>query len=123
MSRKFVLAATLLLVLSMVLSSCKPAEKLAKELNMNHGTEPPTIDPNLATDTTSVQCDFLFFMGLTKLNITTVVPEPSLATEWSVSADGLTWTFKLRKDLNWVKWDPATQKDRARHRLQRQACR
>ena len=39
MSRKFALVATLLLVLSMVLSSCKPAVKLAKEINLNHGTD------------------------------------------------------------------------------------
>ena len=110
MSRKFVLVATLLLVLSMVLSSCKPAVKLAKEINLNHGTEPPTLDPNLATDTTSTQADFLLFMGLTKLDVDTVQPEPSLATEWSASADGLTWTFKMRKDVYWVHWDPATQK-------------
>ena len=71
---------------------------------------PPTIDPNLATDTTSVQCDFLMFMGLTRLDVTTVETKPWLATEWSVSADGLTWTFKMRKDVYWVKWDPATQK-------------
>ena len=114
MSRKFVLVATLLLVLAMVLSSCKPAEKLAKELNMNHGTEPPTLDPNLATDTTSVQADFLLFMGLTKLDVDTVQPEPSLATEWSVSADGLTWTFKMRKGVKWIQWDPATQKATAK---------
>jgi oligopeptide transport system substrate-binding protein len=94
----------------MVLSSCKPAEKLAKSINLNHGTEPPTIDPNLSTDTTSVQCDFLLFMGLTRLDVATVETKPWLATEWKVSADGLTWTFKMRKDLSWVKWDPATQK-------------
>jgi oligopeptide transport system substrate-binding protein len=110
MSRKFVLAATLLLVLSMVLSSCKPAQKLAKSINLNHGTDPPTIDPNHATDTTSVQCDFLLFMGLTRLDVATVETKPWLATEWKVSADGLTWTFKMRKDVSWVKWDPATQK-------------
>jgi oligopeptide transport system substrate-binding protein len=94
----------------MVLSSCKPAVKLAKSISLNHGTDPPTIDPNLAQDTTSVQCDFLLFMGLTRLDVTTVETKPWLATEWSASADGLTWTFKMRKDLSWVKWDPATQK-------------
>jgi len=108
--KKFALAVTLLLVLAMVATSCKPAEKLAKEINLNHGTEPPTLDPNLATDTTSVQSDYLLFMGLTKLNVDTVEPEPWLATEWSVSDDGLTWTFKMRKDVYWVHYDPASGK-------------
>lgn len=110
MSRKFALVATLLLVLSMVLSSCKPAVKLATSINLNHGSEPPTLDPNLATDTTSVDCNNMLFMGLTKLDIQTSQPKAWLATEWSVSADGLTWTFKLRKDVFWMCWDPATQK-------------
>jgi oligopeptide transport system substrate-binding protein len=110
MSRKFVLVATLLLVLSMVLSSCKPAEKLAASINLNFATEPPTMDPGLATDTTSVDCVNMLFMGLTKLDIETVEPKAWLATEWSVSADGLVWTFKMRKDVSWIRWDPATQK-------------
>jgi len=110
MSRKFVLAATLLLVLSVVLSSCKPAEKLESSINLNWNTEPPTMDPGLATDTTSVDCVNMLFMGLTKLDIETVEPKPYLATEWSVSADGLVWTFKMRKDVSWIRWDPATQK-------------
>ncbi|MEM4724130.1 MAG: peptide ABC transporter substrate-binding protein [Candidatus Hadarchaeum sp.] len=108
--KRFAVLVTLLLALAMVLSSCKPAEKLAKQINLNHGTEPPTLDPNLATDTTSVQCDFLLFMGLTKPDIVTVEPKPWLAKEWSVSADGLVWTFKMRNDIYWVHWDPATQK-------------
>ena len=108
--KRFAVMVMLLLVLAVILSSCKPAEKLATQINLNHGTEPPTLDPNLATDTTSVQCDFLLFMGLTKLDIQTVEPKPWLATEWSVSSDGLVWTFKMRKDVYWVYWDPATQK-------------
>jgi len=109
MSKKFAVIA-LALALAMVLPACQPAEKLATEINLNHGTEPPTLDPNLATDTTSVQSDFLLFMGLTKLNVDTVEPEPSLATAWEASADGLTWTFTMRKDVSWVQYDPATGK-------------
>ena len=110
MRKRFVLAAVLLLVLAMVLSSCKPAEKLAKEINLNHGTEPPSVDPNLATDTTSVDCTNMLFMGLTKLDIETSQPKAWLASEWKVTADGLTWTFKMRKDVFWVHYDPATGK-------------
>jgi oligopeptide transport system substrate-binding protein len=76
-------------------------------LDLAFGTEPPTLDPALATDTTSVWMDRQMFVGLTafdeKANII-----PSLATEWSVSDDGLTWTYKMRNDVHWVTRNPAT---------------
>ncbi len=28
-----------------------------------------------------------------------------MATDWKVSDDGLTYTFNLRTDVPWVKWD------------------
>ncbi|MBN1285161.1 MAG: peptide ABC transporter substrate-binding protein [Anaerolineae bacterium] len=31
-----------------------------------------------------------------------------LAASWEVSEDGLTWTFHLRDDINWVRHNPAT---------------
>ena len=43
MSKKFSLALVLLMVLAMVLSSCKPAEKLVTSINLNFATEPPTM--------------------------------------------------------------------------------
>ena len=49
-------------------------------------------------------------MGLVKLNVETVESEPWLATKWEASEDGLTWTFHMRKDVDWVVWDPAAQK-------------
>jgi len=66
-----------------------------------------TLDPQLATD--SVSIDFIenLFLGLTDADA--LVPgqiNPELATEWSVSEDGLTWTFTLRDDVPWVQWDP-----------------
>lgn len=33
------------------------------------------------------------------------IAEPCLATEWSVSDDGLTWTFKLREGVKWYNSD------------------
>jgi len=71
------------------------------------GTEPPSMDPSLGTDTTSVWSMRQMFMGLTSFDENAQVV-PSLATEWSVSEDGLTWTYKMRDDVHWVKLDPAT---------------
>jgi oligopeptide transport system substrate-binding protein len=99
----------LLLALSVVQCGPKPKEAAPVVLNMNLGTEPPTLDPALATDTTSVFCDKQLFLGLTSFHLETGKVIPDLATEWSVSGDGLTWTFKMRDDVKWVNYNPETK--------------
>jgi oligopeptide transport system substrate-binding protein len=71
------------------------------------GTEPPTLDPSLATDTTSHFFIEQMFLGLTDFDEEANVI-PQLATDWSVSDDGLEWTFNLRDDIHWVNRDPTT---------------
>jgi peptide/nickel transport system substrate-binding protein len=38
-------------------------------------------------------------------------PEPSLATEWETSEDGLTWTFDIREGVMWSDGEPLTAAD------------
>jgi oligopeptide transport system substrate-binding protein len=109
-NKQLLVLLSLVLLATMVLSGCSRGQALAKEINMNLTTEPPTLDPALSTDTTSVQCVELLFLGLTDFDDQTLEVIPELATEWSASADGLTWTFKMRKDVQWVQYDPATKK-------------
>lgn len=66
-------------------------------------------DPQLAGSTISVRWVDNIFLGLTDLSPETAEVRPELATEWSASEDGLTWTFKLRDDVPWVSWNPETQ--------------
>ncbi|MFN2154312.1 MAG: ABC transporter substrate-binding protein, partial [Anaerolineae bacterium] len=77
-------------------------------LNWNLGAEPPQVDPALSTDTTSVQVDEMLFLGLTDFDDVTSEVIPELATDWSVSDDGLVWTFNMRDDVPWVRYNPAT---------------
>jgi oligopeptide transport system substrate-binding protein len=70
-------------------------------------TEPPSLDPALGTDTTSIFFIRQMFVGLTKFDQNAQV-EPYLATDWSASDDGLTWTFNLRDDIRWVTRNPNT---------------
>lgn len=42
------------------------------------------------------------FVGLTRFNANSGQIEPYLAKDWTVSPDGLTWTFNLRDDIQWV---------------------
>jgi ABC-type oligopeptide transport system substrate-binding subunit len=49
------------------------------------------------------------FVGLTRFDPLTRQIEPMIAKDWSVSDDGLTWTFNLRDDIQWVRYDPNIQ--------------
>ncbi len=80
-------------------------------LYWNWATEPPTLDPSLATDTTSVDAIRNLFVGLTQFHPDTGEVEPYLATEWSAGEDeegNQTWTFTMRDDIAWVNYDPTT---------------
>ena len=41
----------------------------------------------------------------------TFTPQPSGCESWTVSDDGLTWTFKLREDKVWSDGEPITAED------------
>jgi oligopeptide transport system substrate-binding protein len=80
-------------------------------LNWNWGTEPPSLDPSLATDTTSIAVISNLFVGLTKFDPVSGEVIPSLATDWEATenADGEeVWTFHLRDDIAWVQYNPVT---------------
>ena len=88
-----------------------PAEEQPVTLYWNWATEPPTADPSLATDTTSVDLIRNIFVGLTQFDPVSGEVLPYLATEWvdGEDADGnQTWTFTLRDDIAWVHYDPTT---------------
>ncbi len=77
-------------------------------LNWNFGTEPPTADPSLATDTTSVDLTGNMFVSTTKFDPITGEVVPYLATEWEANEDGTVYTFHLRDDVPWVNYNPIT---------------
>ncbi len=82
-----------------------------KVLHWNLTTEPPTLDPALAHDTTSLLVIGQIFLGLTNYDSETGKIIPELATSWNVSDDGLTWTFHLRKGVVWTDGSPVTAHD------------
>jgi oligopeptide transport system substrate-binding protein len=75
-------------------------------LRYNLAAEPPALDPALSTDTTSSAVIRTTMLGLTKLNPEDSSAEPSLATDWTLSEDELTWTFAVRTDIAWVQYNP-----------------
>ena len=47
------------------------------------------------------------FLGLATVDPTSGYIIPELAADWNISGDGRVWTFTLRDDVPWVRWDPA----------------
>lgn len=125
-NKRFLLL-TVLAVLSLVLTACgfggdtaeKPKDEPTdpgttetaspKELNLVIASEPPSLHPQLATDTTSGAILMNVFEGLTRLNSDSK-PEAAIAESWEISDDQLTYTFKLR-DAKWSNGDPVVAGD------------
>jgi oligopeptide transport system substrate-binding protein len=80
-------------------------------LRIGWGAEPPSLDPGLATDTTSSNVLLAIMDPLVKLNDQTLEAEPALAESWDVSEDGKTVTFHLSSDGKWTNGDPVTAGD------------
>ncbi|GIK64733.1 MAG: ABC transporter substrate-binding protein [Chloroflexota bacterium] len=78
-------------------------------LDIAEASEISTLDPAVATDMVSIAPIENLFLGLTDFDPATNTIEPELATNWTISADGLTWTFILRNDVMWRRYDPLTQ--------------
>jgi peptide/nickel transport system substrate-binding protein len=64
-----------------------------------HAGDASKLDPADVTDSESLLITWHVFEGLTRYRPGTTEPEPSLATEWTTSDDGLTWTFTLRPEV------------------------
>jgi oligopeptide transport system substrate-binding protein len=73
-------------------------------------TEPPTLDPGLANDVTSVDLIYQLFEGLVGVD-DQGAPYGLQAERWQVSEDGRTYTFQLRDGPRWSDGQPVTARD------------
>ena len=64
-------------------------------------SDPLTFNLAIATDASSSGVLGYLFEGLTETSWLTDEVEPALAEFWERSEDGLRWTFRLRKDVEW----------------------
>jgi oligopeptide transport system substrate-binding protein len=83
----------------------KPAEaaKPAAPVTMTilNGAEPPSLDPSLSEDTASHNILLGLNEGLLVYDPQTNDGAPGVAESYTVSEDGKTWTFKIRKNAKW----------------------
>jgi len=133
MRSKILVVISVLVLASMMLAACAPAapEKVVetvivekegqtvvvtatpeeaaagpKTLSYQIGVgDIPTLDPALSTDTNSTQVAMLTFVGLTRQDSVTTEVGPGMAESWEVSEDGKVYTFKLRQDVPWARYD------------------
>ena len=93
------------------------ADTVAQRINLSLEEDPTSLDPALVGNEAAEQCAQFLFLGLTDYDERTLEVVPALATEWHASDDGLTWTFTLRRDVEWVQYDPVTRGVKPRGRV------
>jgi oligopeptide transport system substrate-binding protein len=109
-SVKKILSLVLVLALALSVGSFAAAESSGKVLRVHIETEVASLDPQVATDGTSFEVIADFTDGLYQMDAAGA-SVPALAADTQVSADGLTYTFKIRDDAFWSNGDPVTADD------------
>ena len=82
----------------------------AATLHRGNQNEPDTLDPSKATGSWESNILGDMFLGLTTENAAGD-PIPGAAESWTVSEDGLVWTFKMREGAVWSDGHPVTADD------------
>ena len=88
-----------------------PPEPLRRGLVRSTTSDPKSFNDIVAQETSTTLITSRIFDGLTTINGVTLKVEPALAERWEVSADGLTWTFYLRRGVLWSDGIPLTADD------------
>ncbi len=80
-------------------------------LYAGNGAEVQNLDPHLVSGVTEHRVLSSLFEGLTDLDPESMQPVPAAADSWTVSSDGLVYTFHLRETGRWSNGDPVTAHD------------
>jgi len=80
-------------------------------IHLGNLAEPADLDPHLISVHTDFQIAQALFEGLVAYHPKTSEPVAAGAERWETSADGLTWTFHLRRAAKWSNGDPVTARD------------
>lgn len=80
-------------------------------LHVGNGAEPQSLDPHLAGGAVDHTVLSSLYEGLVTLDEETFQARPGAAERWTVSADGLVYTFHLRRGAQWSNGDALTARD------------
>jgi oligopeptide transport system substrate-binding protein len=80
-------------------------------LYRGNSTEPESLDPHLVRGAVEWTIVGSLFEGLVEAAPDALVPSPAAAESWTISPDGLTYTFRLRAGLQWSDGRALTAED------------
>lgn len=114
MKIKRIVSLFLVLVLALsavaVLGSCKKEEKKTDNITVQIGPNPETLDPALNSAVDGGNMLITLFETLLIIDQDNKV-QPGQAESYTVSPDGLTWTFTMRDGLKWSDGTELNAKD------------
>jgi peptide/nickel transport system substrate-binding protein len=104
--RKIGVALGVVLVLTALVAGAHASKRATTTIVFGTETDPALLDPSLVSDGPSLRATDQIFNSLVgyKLGGTKVVPE--LALSWTTSKNGLSWTFKLRRNVKFSDGTP-----------------
>jgi peptide/nickel transport system substrate-binding protein len=106
---KHVIGAALALAVSTTLPAAEP--KRGGTLTFSYQPEPSALSTIATTAVPVALVSTKIFESLLEYKGPTLEPLPGLAESWTVAPDGRTYTFKLRKGVQWHDGKPLTSED------------
>lgn len=112
-----VIVAVLVLAIGLMVAPCAFADSGASPsadtttFRVGWLLEPDNLNPFIGLLGQDYEIWHLNYDYLVGFDSEDLSPRPELATSWSVSDDGLTWTFKIREGVTWQDGEPLTAKD------------
>jgi peptide/nickel transport system substrate-binding protein len=111
LSRSSCRALLALLFTALPCCTLSMAQSVQKQIAWSLSYDPKTLDPAKVDDQASEMVRYLTGGVLLRINRTTQQVEPSLASRWTLSADGRLVTFYLRPGLRFSDGSPLTSED------------
>jgi peptide/nickel transport system substrate-binding protein len=110
---------TVLMVLVAMMAISASAQEGGILIGTNFGGDPNNINPLISNNTVELDLNEFLFPSIYNLDPVTRAPikggrndeDNGLALDWTVSDDGLTYTFTLRDDIFWNDGTPVTSSD------------
>ena len=108
---------SILLATCVILTGCGSSEtnvvagNKSGTLYWGNGTEPQSLDPQIATGVPEHHVISAVMEGLVLKDRKTLEPRPGVAKTWDISNDGRVYTFYLRENAKWSNGDAHTAHD------------